>query len=103
MTVTFTAQGQSADDYIERLVYSSAGEVGALTVVTGDYAQQRIAAGAGVLRMPPPEFLERLAESKEELADTLAEEGRPRRRARLRDRLPEDTRAALERFRRQQK
>jgi uncharacterized protein len=103
LTVTYTAQGQSADDYIEKLIYQSAGPTASTTVVTGDYAQQKIAGGAGVLRLPPREFLSRMDESARDLREEIAPGRGPRKRSKLADRLPDDTVAALERLRRPQK
>ncbi len=104
LRVVYTAGGESADDYIEKLIYQARAPFASAIVVTGDYAQQRIAQGAGVIRMSPREFLSALRESKEELRRDIAPSGGGRRRkVRLSDRLPEDTVAALEHLRRQQK
>jgi uncharacterized protein len=103
LTITYTARGESADDYIERLIYKGRRPLASATVVTGDYAQQRIAQGAGVLRMAPREFLAMLQESRDELREQIAPEDRKRRKNRLSDRLPAETVAALERLRKQQK
>jgi predicted RNA-binding protein with PIN domain len=103
LTITYTARGESADDYIERLIYKGHRPLASATVVTGDYAQQRIAQGAGVLRMAPREFLAKLQESREELREQIAPADRKRKKARLSDRLPAETVAALERLRKQQK
>ena len=67
-------------------------------MVTGDYAQQRIAQGAGLLRMSPREFLARIAESREELQETARNDAPGRGKVRLGDRIPEDVRSALERL-----
>jgi predicted RNA-binding protein with PIN domain len=104
LTVTYTARGQSADDYIEKMAYKSRPARGASRiVVTGDYAQQRIVQGAGLLRMSPREFLARVAESKDEQTRRIAPEGPHPRRVRLADRLSEEKILALERLKKQQK
>lgn len=104
LTVTYTAQGQSADDYIEKLVYSGKQARGSTRiVVTGDYAQQRIVQGAGLLRMSPREFLSKITESKEDLSLQIAPEGPRRRKVRLADTLSDEKKAALERLKKQQK
>jgi hypothetical protein len=99
--VTYTAQGQSADDFIEKLAYKKPKSAGTAIVVTGDYAQQRIAQGAGLLRMSPREFLARIAESREELNETARQGYQGRGKVRLGDRIPEDVRSALERLKRE--
>ncbi|MHB8894291.1 MAG: NYN domain-containing protein [Candidatus Geothermincolia bacterium] len=103
LTVVYTAAGQSADDYIEKLIYKSNRPYASTILVTGDYAQQRIAHGAGMVRMAPREFLERLRDSKDEWHREVAPRGGRPRKAKLADRLPEETVAALERLRKQQK
>jgi len=98
LEVTYTAAGQSADAYIEKLAYQKPAAGGAVIVVTGDYAQQRIVSGAGLLRMSPREFFARLAESREGLRQAMRP-GRPGgRKVRLADRISEDARSALERL-----
>jgi len=101
LEITYTAGGQSADDFIEKLAYSRPGSAGAAIVVTGDYAQQRIVGGAGQLRMSPREFLARLDESRQELRDTAGKGGSSARKVRLGDRIPADVRSALERLKRE--
>jgi predicted RNA-binding protein with PIN domain len=101
LEITYTAGGQSADAFIEKLAYAKPKSAGAAIVVTGDYAQQRIVGGAGLLRMSPREFLARLAESSEELRDTARKGGSSGRKVRVADRIPEDVRSALERLKRE--
>jgi len=103
LKVTFTAEGQSADSYIEKLAYRDAGEPsGSVLLVTGDYDQQKIAAGAGLLRISSREFLIEMRESRElTVEDARRRAGRPWR-VTLGSRLPDDVKAALDRFRRHQ-
>lgn len=103
VSVVYTAQGQSADDYIERLIYKGNRPFASAIVVTADYAEQRVAQGAGVVRMTPREFLESLGESRQELERDITPARRRSRGAKLADHLPEETRAALDNLRRQQK
>lgn len=103
LKVVYTAGGKSADSYIEGLIYNlPKNGVGAVTVVTGDYELQRIASGAGLLRMSSREFLEELCQSEERWRTELRGRGTHRRRVRLDERIPRDVRAALDRFRRKQ-
>jgi len=101
LKVTFTAEGQSADSYIEKLVYEvRGGRTGEALLVTGDYHQQKIAAGAGLLRMSSREFLEELQESRAEAAEERRRRTARRWHVPLEGRLPDHIRAGLERLRR---
>lgn len=67
--------------------------------MTGDYDQQKVASGAGLLRVSSREFLIDMHGSRK-LADEAASRGRKgRKRVPLGERLPEDVRSALDRFR----
>jgi predicted RNA-binding protein with PIN domain len=97
LTVTFTARGMTADSYIEAAACRKSPKHQPATVVTGDYQQQKIVSGAGVLRMSSREFLDEMRESKSEVAaDGKAP---PRKRMRLERRLPDETTEALRRLR----
>ncbi|MBU4194679.1 MAG: NYN domain-containing protein [Actinobacteria bacterium] len=103
LDVTFTAGGKTADSYIEGFIYAvPKSGVRAVTIVTGDWELQRIASGAGLLRMSSREFLEELCQSEERWRTEPRGRGPHRRRVRLDERIPRDVRAALERFRRKQ-
>ena len=103
LEVAYTAKGQSADSYIEKLAYRTGERAAAgILLVTGDYDQQKVASGAGLLRMSSREFLLEMGESKAEaLERARVESGRPRR-VRIAERLSEEEKAALERFKKQQ-
>ncbi|MEW6448626.1 MAG: NYN domain-containing protein [Bacillota bacterium] len=55
LTVIFTAEGESADTVIERLCAQLSDRF-TVSVVTADWAEQRLALGYGALRMTPKEF-----------------------------------------------
>jgi predicted RNA-binding protein with PIN domain len=93
VTVTYTAQGKTADARLEQAAYESTSEQ--TTVVTGDYHQQKVAGGAGALRVSSREFVEEL-ESRQTGGTGKGRPGAPKKRSRLEDRLPEDV---LERLR----
>jgi predicted RNA-binding protein with PIN domain len=98
--VAYTAGGQSADSYIEKLAYRGGGADSVL-LVTGDYDQQKVAVSAGLLRMSSREFLLAMRESRDE-AIQEARGGGPRSpKVSVAERLPEKTREALERFKQQ--
>ncbi len=101
LQVAYTAEGQSADSYIEKLAYRG-GEAGSAMLVTGDYDQQKVAASAGLMRMSSREFLLVMRESSDEALAGAGGRQAGSPRVSVAERLPEETRDALERFKRQQ-
>lgn len=88
--VTYTAQGQTADSFIESMAYELAGEnTGSIAVATGDYHLQKLAAGVGMLRITPREMIEDIGETRKETSELS---GAPPGswKVRLIQRLPED-------------
>ncbi|MGO0121901.1 NYN domain-containing protein [Desulfothermobacter acidiphilus] len=59
VTVIFTREKETADTVIERLAGKMAGDF-LVTVVTGDFLEQRLVAGVGALRITPKEFQKQL-------------------------------------------
>ncbi|HIE11880.1 MAG TPA: NYN domain-containing protein [Desulfotomaculum sp.] len=55
LTVIFTAEGEAADTVIERLCAQLSDRF-IISVVTADWAEQRLALGYGALRVTPKEF-----------------------------------------------
>lgn len=103
LKVTYTAEGQSADSYIEKLAYREPeGSRGAALLITGDYDQQKIASGAGLLRMSSREFVLEMRRSHDDATETIRTRGGRPRRSTLAARIPEDVRAALERLRKRE-
>ena len=102
LEVAYTAEGQSADSYIEKLAYSAGRTPGSALLVTGDYDQQKVASGAGLLRMSSREFLLVMRDSRTEALEKARGSSRASPRVSLAERLPEETRAALERLKRKQ-
>jgi predicted RNA-binding protein with PIN domain len=101
LKVTFTAEGRSADSYIEKLAYQIGGaRTGEALLITGDYHQQKVAAGAGLLRMSSREFLLELEDSRAEAAEERRRSTAGRWHVPLEGRLPDHIRARLERLRR---
>ncbi|ACX51559.1 protein of unknown function DUF901 [Ammonifex degensii KC4] len=87
--VIFTKEKETADTVIERLAGELANEF-LVTVVTGDWMEQRLVVGAGALRVTPKEFWKQLTQvfSSRVLAQSLSFE-------RLGNRLPESLRQKL--------
>jgi predicted RNA-binding protein with PIN domain len=103
VTVTFSAGGKTADSYIEEVAYRLRPKKDLrVIVVTGDYQQQKVVSGAGVIRMSSREFFDEVREAREEVA--AMEKRKPRTgRVKLEQRIPEDTREALRRLRERRK
>jgi predicted RNA-binding protein with PIN domain len=100
LKVTFTAEGQSADSYIEKLAYDKGGDrSGEVLLITGDYHQQKVAAGAGLLRMSSREFLLELEESRGKVKEERRRRSPGKWKVPLEDRIPGETKAGLERMR----
>ena len=90
--VVYSGAGQSADDFIERLV----GRLdGPFTVYTADFALQRTVLARGGVRATPREFADLL----DELPAVTHRPGVPRR-SRIADHLSAETRLKLEEIRR---
>lgn len=59
LTVVFTKENQTADNYIERFVYRF-GSINTIRVVTSDYLEQTIILSNGGIRMTPRELQEEI-------------------------------------------
>ncbi|MBN1290169.1 MAG: NYN domain-containing protein [Actinobacteria bacterium] len=97
LTVIYTARGQTADSYIEREAYMSKDrEIGEVAVVTGDYLQQKIILGTGLLRVTPKEFLAELDEFLSRFEPDLKRHRKKPWRVRLDRRISEKEMKKLE-------
>jgi len=104
LKVTFTAGGKTADSYIESLAYRLERiEHGSVRVVTGDYHQQKVAGGAGLLRVSSREFLEEMRDAREQESRERGRTATRPFRVRMDKRLPDDIREALLRLRERRK
>ncbi|MBN2168715.1 MAG: NYN domain-containing protein [Actinobacteria bacterium] len=100
LTVIFTAKGQTADSYIEREAYLSKDRnIGEVAVVTGDYLQQKIVLGTGVLRVTPKEFLAELDEFLSRFEPDMKWHSKKPWRVRLDRRISEKEKKKLDNFR----
>ncbi len=102
LSVIYTAAGETADSYIERLAYESVRAGREVHVVTSDGAEQTIALGVGAYRLPPRELWRRVKKRREKLRrEYLFPHARPIARSEVSDRLDHDTAARLDRWRKQ--
>jgi len=72
--VVYTKEGETADVFIERMVYEL-GRKERMRVVTSDGLIQTLTLGHGALRTSSREFLHELADIEEAIRDALAEQG----------------------------
>jgi predicted RNA-binding protein with PIN domain len=59
LTVVFTKEGETADNYAERFVHEHS-DLHTIRVATSDYMEQRIVLGSGGVRMSPRELREEI-------------------------------------------
>lgn len=95
--VVYTAEGETADTVIERMIGRLSGRTAPVFVVTADYVEQRLILGLGAYRVPPGEFWEKVRRLTRESSIYRREKPAD---GYLENRLEERTRAALEAWRR---
>ncbi len=94
--VIFTAEGQTADSYIERLVMTLIGEGVAVDVASSDFMEQNIILWKGGQRVSARELRERLHTLRRELFSVL----RPNVGSVLDERIAPQVKTTLEKWRR---
>jgi hypothetical protein len=94
--VIYTAQGETADNVIERLAGKLSAS-GLVFVVTADYAEQRLILGRGAFRVPPVEFWARVRQLHDEAGHAYRKDLPAD--CYLENRLDERVRTALEAWR----
>jgi len=97
LEIIYTSSGESADEYIERLIYKSEHKKN-LFVVTSDYAQQKIASGKGVYRRSVREISLEIDSMRSGLS-SIVDSSRNRRDFTISQRLSGDVLAKLEKIR----
>ena len=70
--VVFTAEGETADTWIEHYVYEIRRDADKIYVVTSDYAEQNVALGFGAVRVSAREFRENYLRTKKIIAEKAA-------------------------------
>ena len=98
LTLVFTKHGETADSYIERLVAQTP-KYRAVRVATSDGPEQSQVLGSGATRLTSRELLRELRQLRQKGLDQHRQQN-PLQKNALSARLPEDTRAVLERLRR---
>lgn len=98
--VVFTAEGETADSYIEKIAYNLVRQGKKVFVVTGDYLEQLMALGVGAYRLTAKELYKDCLQVKMSIAERVSG-GRPLAgRHELAGRLDEQMMQMLERLRR---
>lgn len=96
----FTAEGETADSWIERKAYGLAKEGNKVFVVTSDYAEQIVILGVGAYRISAREFHEEYLTVKKQILERNSREIKGKARNEVGNRLKEDVLSKLERLRR---
>jgi hypothetical protein len=101
ITVFYTQEGETADTLIEKLVGQLTREEATVAVVTSDYNIQHIIFGQGASRLTPRELRARVKQAQAEIKEycSLSRPGGDS----LENRLVEDVRVILEKWRREKK
>lgn len=98
--VVFTAEGETADSYIERLAYQLTHAGQGVYVVTSDRAQQLTVLGAGAWRISARELRLDVLAAEKEVREGYAEADWQHRRQELGGRVGEAVRKRLDALRR---
>lgn len=100
LAVIYTKEGETADSYIEKMVYDLVRHKKRIYVVTSDRAEQMFILGAGAYRISARELKNDVAAVKKEIAASLSTKVLARDRHELGSRLEEDIMKRLNAMRR---
>lgn len=100
MEVIYTKEGETADSYIEKLVYELGRREGRIYVVTSDWAEQMFILGAGAYRISARELKKDVAGVKKEISSGISQKVLARDRHELGSRLGKDILKRLDAMRR---
>lgn len=75
ITVVFTKENVTADNYIERFVYKM-GQTNKVRVVTSDYLEQRTVFRSGGIRVSPRELRQEIIKTAENLDNVMPDKGK---------------------------
>lgn len=98
--IVFTAEGETADSWIERRTYELVKEGNKVFVVTSDYAEQIVILGVGAYRISAREFHEDYLAVKKQINERNSREVKGKARNEVGNRLNDDVLIKLERLRR---
>ena len=98
--IVFTAEGETADSWIERRTYELVKEGNKVFVVTSDYAEQIVILGVGAYRISAREFNEDYLAVNKQINERNSREVKGKARNEVGNRLKDDVLVKLERLRR---
>lgn len=100
LKIVFTKDGETADSYIEKMVYMMNKSKRKAFVVTSDGAEQMAILGAGAFRISAREFKEDYAVAKKEIAEKSRPSDKINHRAEIDSRIDRNILDVLESMRR---
>lgn len=100
--VVYTREGETADSYIEKMVYDlmRRPDPGRVYVVTSDWAEQMVVLGAGAYRISARELRAYVAQAQKNMQEGFSEHVLNYRRQELQYRLNKDVAKRLDEIRR---
>ncbi len=98
LIVVFTKEGETADDYIERMV-NNIGRKSEVCVVTSDSLEQQVTFQRGAIRMSSIEFYHEVISTQKKIRINI-EKNQLDKRNRLEERIDNETLQKLEKIRR---
>jgi len=98
LVIVFTKEGETADDYIERMV-NNIGRKSEVCVVTSDSLEQQVTFQRGAIRMSSIEFYHEVISTQKKIQINI-EKNHLEKRNRLEERIDEKTLEKLEKIRR---
>jgi predicted RNA-binding protein with PIN domain len=98
--VVYTSEGETADSYIEKMVYSLVRQGERVSVVTSDWAEQMAVLSFGACRISAREFRQEVKEVNRLIRDSFAETALTYRRHELESRLDKKILDRLDKIRR---
>lgn len=99
LEIIYTAEGETADSFIEKLSYQLVRQGERVFVVTSDRMEQAVALGTGAYRITTRELTERISLTRKKLSNDLESAKRQERRE-LASHLNKDIAARLDKLRR---
>ena len=100
LLVVYTREGETADSYIEKMVYDQVKLGKRIFVVTSDWMEQMVILGAGAFRISSRELRLDVQKTKQKIVEELAEKDLSLRRQELGSRLTGDVLKRLDDMRR---
>ena len=100
LEIVYTAEGETADSYIERLAYESVRAGREVHVVTSDGAEQSVILGVGAYRLPSRELRREVKRVKKQIRNEyISKPERAIGRNQVSDRIDSDVAARLDAMR----